>query len=220
VGGIIDVVCTHDRRHGSRWHGRRRRRGVSVRMGTRAGGAGQVTAAHAYGEIRGCGQSGRCARTTVVIKHTPGFALFHPAACPSPASARAGNALCVSVHEVEGHHWMYRKGKGGLARVSPRLQVPSSAGKPSAGGGALPKKGQGQRRFVSIRNAIRHVGPFFLHLYFRSGQRVDPWPTLALSRRDFGRACTTRVPLQSRLRTFLVAALSHSGWPTVVSSHI
>ncbi|KAJ7867078.1 hypothetical protein B0H14DRAFT_2573024 [Mycena olivaceomarginata] len=36
-----------------------------------------------------------------------------------------------------------------LARASARLQVWSSAGKPSAGGGALPKKGQGWRRFVS-----------------------------------------------------------------------
>ncbi|KAJ7867735.1 hypothetical protein B0H14DRAFT_3587993 [Mycena olivaceomarginata] len=36
-----------------------------------------------------------------------------------------------------------------LACTSARLQVWSSAGKPSAGGGALPKKGQGRRRFVS-----------------------------------------------------------------------
>ncbi|KAJ7311717.1 hypothetical protein DFH08DRAFT_822482 [Mycena albidolilacea] len=36
-----------------------------------------------------------------------------------------------------------------LACASARLQVWSSAGKPSAGSGALPKKGQGRRRFVS-----------------------------------------------------------------------
>jgi hypothetical protein len=109
----------------------------------------------------------------------------------------------------------------GLARVSPRLQVSSSAGKPPAGGGALPKKGQGQRRFVSIAecySARRPVLPAFIYIFGRASGLTRGQPSL--SRRDFGRACTTRVPLQSRLRTFLVAAQSHSGWPTVASSHI
>jgi hypothetical protein len=95
--------------------------------------------------------------------------------CPSPASARAGNALHVYVHEVEGHRWVgivkESRGEGGcLAWVSPRLQVSSSAGKPSAGGGALPKKVQGQRRFVlSVVLPIYEMGMAITTVYGRCG---------------------------------------------------
>ncbi|KAJ7793579.1 hypothetical protein B0H14DRAFT_3559629 [Mycena olivaceomarginata] len=54
-----------------------------------------------------------------------------------------------------GRSWGKQRTGTCLARASARLQVWSSAGKPSAGGGALPKKGQGRRRFVSSGGNIR-----------------------------------------------------------------
>jgi hypothetical protein len=77
----------------------------------------------------------------------------------SAGGFRAGDALRVDIHEVvvmEQGHCRYHRGavwekeRGHMfgTRLS-SASVSSSTGKPSAGGGAFPKKDQGQRRFVS-----------------------------------------------------------------------